>query len=174
MVLLASLKFLSQGLVPYQLPASLHNLKILEAPLVNLDRLPEVQVLLCLIRSSPNLQKLTVVFEDDDDDDDNDRPDSKQIDSLRKLLEPEDAHCVCYLQRLEELNIKNSCGTRVETDLVRFVLATAPELKRVVIEPREDLKPNTMVEFAVEVMHCKKISKGVACKYVLSDRVLSL
>ncbi|CAN0841507.1 F-box/FBD/LRR-repeat protein At1g13570 [Linum grandiflorum] len=148
------LLFLSQHDVPYQLPATLDNLKILEAPRISLGRSPEAQVLLCLIRSSPNLQKLTIVH-DDDDDDDRHHPDSKQIDSLQKPLEPQDG---CF-QRLEEFNIKNSRGTQVEMDLVRFVLATAPKLKRVFIKPKEKLESDTMLEFVVEVLHYEKISK---------------
>ncbi|CAN1332827.1 F-box/FBD/LRR-repeat protein At1g13570 [Linum perenne] len=112
--------FLSDGHVPYQLPQSLHNLKVLEAPRILLGRLTEAQVLLCLIRSSPNLQKLTIVH-----DDDLYRPVLMSIDSLQMLLEHSHHFGVSCLQRLEEFDIKNTRGTRVEQDLLKFVLATA-------------------------------------------------
>ncbi|CAN1186285.1 F-box/FBD/LRR-repeat protein At1g13570 [Linum perenne] len=108
------------GHVPYQLPQSLHNLKVLEAPRILLGRLTEAQVLLCLIRSSPNLQKLTIVH-----DDDLYRPVLMSIDSLQMLLEHSHHFGVSCLQRLEEFDIKNTRGTRVEQDLLKFVLATA-------------------------------------------------
>ncbi|CAN1186283.1 F-box/FBD/LRR-repeat protein At1g13570, partial [Linum perenne] len=116
------LLFLSDGHVPYQLPQSLHNLKVLEAPRILLGRLTEAQVLLCLIRSSPNLQKLTIVVGHDDD---LYRPVLMSIDSLQMLLEHSHHFGVSCLQRLEEFDIKNTRGTRVEQDLLKFVLATA-------------------------------------------------
>ncbi|CAN1158480.1 F-box/FBD/LRR-repeat protein At1g13570 [Linum perenne] len=56
------LLFLSNGHVPYKLPAaSLTNLEVLEIPRLLLDSLPEARVLVCLIMSSPNLRRLTIV-----------------------------------------------------------------------------------------------------------------
>ncbi|CAN0841509.1 F-box/FBD/LRR-repeat protein At1g13570 [Linum grandiflorum] len=163
------LLFLSEGDVPYQLPATLHNLKVLDAPRISLGRSPEVQVLLCLIRSSPNLQKLTI-----EHDHDTYHPNSKHIDSLQKLLEPQDGLGVCCLQRLQEFRLENSRGTRVEMDLVRFVLATAPKLKRVFIKRMADVDSDTMVEFVVEVLRYEKISKDVKFIYVPTKRAVSL
>ncbi|CAI0458647.1 unnamed protein product [Linum tenue] len=55
----------------------------------------------------------------------------KVIANLVELLEAEDHPGVCRLQHLKELNIRDSRGTQVELDLVRFVLATAPLLHSV-------------------------------------------
>ncbi|CAI0458644.1 unnamed protein product [Linum tenue] len=101
--------------LPCQLPTSLRNLKFLEIPRLLLDRLPQAQVLVCLIMSSPNLETLTI----------------RVIANLVELLEAEDHPGVCRLQHLKELNIRDSRGTQVELDLVRFVLATAPLLHSV-------------------------------------------
>ncbi|CAN0854510.1 F-box/FBD/LRR-repeat protein At1g13570 [Linum grandiflorum] len=49
------------GHVPYKLPVSLLELKVLEIPRILLGKLPEMRVLVCLIMSSPNLRKLTIV-----------------------------------------------------------------------------------------------------------------
>ncbi|CAN1186278.1 F-box/FBD/LRR-repeat protein At1g13570, partial [Linum perenne] len=147
------LLFLSDGHVPYQLPQSLHNLKVLEAPRILLGRLTEAQVLLCLIRSSPNLQKLTIV----------------SIDSLQMLLEHSHHFGVSCLQRLEEFDIKNTRGTRVEQDLLKFVLATALINVRVSIKPKKDLSSDTMLKFIVEVTQYKRISKEAEVYYVLTN-----
>ncbi|CAN0841495.1 hypothetical protein LINGRAHAP2_LOCUS3311 [Linum grandiflorum] len=115
--------------VPYQLPALVHNLTILKIPHILLGRLKESSVLACLIKSSPNLRKLTIGLNHEDqfrrefaDEYDPDRiSDDLLGDGLHKLLEPEDYRRVCCLQHLEELNISNMCGNRVELELVRFL-----------------------------------------------------
>ncbi|CAN1186274.1 F-box/FBD/LRR-repeat protein At1g13570 [Linum perenne] len=107
---------LSEGYVPYHLPASLHNLKVLEIPRILLGRLNEARVLACLIMSSPNLLKLTI---------------------------------------------------RVELDLVRFVLATAPVLKRVFINPKKGLSSEIVTKFLVEVTQYERISRYARVNYAL-------
>ncbi|CAN1332851.1 F-box/FBD/LRR-repeat protein At1g13570 [Linum perenne] len=121
---------LSEGYVPYHLPASLHNLKVLEIPRILLGRLNEARVLACLIMSSPNLLKLTI-------------------------------------RRLEEFTIGNSRGTQVELDLVRFVLATAPVLKRVFINPKKGLSSEIVTKFLVEVTQYERISRYARVNYAL-------
>ncbi|CAN1158489.1 F-box/FBD/LRR-repeat protein At1g13570 [Linum perenne] len=159
------LLFLSDGHVPHKLPAeSLTNLEVLEIPCVLLGRLPEAQVLVCLIMSSPNLRRLTIVHDEHDVDDE------EATDSLQVLLEPkDDHHCggVCCLQRLEEFSIHDIRGNQVELDLVRFVLATAPLLKRVFIKPKKGLSSGNVSKFLVEVTQYKRISKEAKVKYML-------
>ncbi|CAN1833832.1 hypothetical protein LINPERHAP1_LOCUS33922, partial [Linum perenne] len=77
--------------------------------------------------SSPNLLKLTIRH---DNEYDGRYRISESPGGLQRLLEQEEHIRVCCLQRLEEFTIGNSRGTQVELDLVRFVLATAPVLKR--------------------------------------------
>ncbi|CAN1332844.1 F-box/FBD/LRR-repeat protein At1g13570 [Linum perenne] len=156
---------LSEGYVPYHLPASLHNLKVLEIPRILLGRLNEARVLACLIMSSPNLLKLTIRH---DEDDYYRRSDDSY--GLQELLEEsEDQVGVCCLERLEEFNIKNSSGAQLELDLVRFVLAAAPELKRLSIKPKRDLSSGTMLRFLADVTLCKRISMEAEVEYALTN-----
>ncbi|CAN0841510.1 Molybdenum cofactor sulfurase [Linum grandiflorum] len=150
--------------VPYQLPATLNNLKVLRFPCILLGRMKEARVLACLIRSSPNLKKLTIVH----DEDDRYRKSDDTV-SLQKLLEPEDKRGVCCLQRLEEFEIQNSRGNRVELELVRFALANATLLKRITIKPNIDLSSDTMLKFVVEVKQYRRVSKEEGFEYVLMN-----
>ncbi|CAN1264256.1 F-box/FBD/LRR-repeat protein At1g13570 [Linum perenne] len=159
------LLFLSNGHVPYKLPAaSLTNLEVLEIPRLLLDSLPEARVLVCLIMSSPNLRRLTI-----HDDDDEDHPKFEPIDSLQMLLELKDDHHpggVCCLQRLEEFSIHICHGDQVELDLARFVLATAPLLKTVFVKPTEGLPSEDAITYLVEMTQYKRISKEAEVKYM--------
>ncbi|CAN0854524.1 F-box/FBD/LRR-repeat protein At1g13570 [Linum grandiflorum] len=155
------LRLFCDGHVPSKLPASLPNLKVLEIPCVLLGNLQEMRVLVCLIMSSPNLQRLTIVHDDEDER----HPDCEVIDSLQMLLEPEDHNGVSCLQRLEKLSIHNGSGTRVELELAKFVLATAPVLKTVFIEPKKGLSSEIVTEFLVELTQFKRISKEAEVKY---------
>ncbi|CAN1332587.1 F-box/FBD/LRR-repeat protein At1g13570 [Linum perenne] len=143
------LQFLSNGHVPYKLP-SLTNLEVLEMPRLLLGRLSEARVLVCLIMSSNNLRRLVIV-----------------VSSM--LLEPKgDRHCggVCCLQRLEEFSIDNSRCNQVVLDLVRFVLATAPLLKRVFIKPKKGLSSRNAKKFLVKVTRYNRISKEGEVRYM--------
>ncbi|CAN1264254.1 F-box/FBD/LRR-repeat protein At1g13570 [Linum perenne] len=154
------------GHVPYKLPAaSLTNLEVLEIPRLLLDSLPEARVLVCLIMSSPNLRRLTIVHDDDDED----HPKFEPIDSLQMLLELKDDHHpggVCCLQRLEEFSIHICHGDQVELDLARFVLATAPLLKTVFVKPTEGLPSEDAITYLVEMTQYKRISKEAEVKYM--------
>ncbi|CAN1332852.1 F-box/FBD/LRR-repeat protein At1g13570 [Linum perenne] len=151
------------GYVPYHLPASLHNLKVLEIPRILLGRLNEARVLACLIMSSPNLLKLTIR----DNEYDGRYRISESPGGLQRLLEQEEHIRVCCLQRLEEFTIGNSRGTQVELDLVRFVLATAPVLKRVFINPKKGLSSEIVTKFLVEVTQYERISRYARVNYAL-------
>ncbi|CAN1332590.1 F-box/FBD/LRR-repeat protein At1g13570 [Linum perenne] len=156
------LVFLSNGHVPYKLP-SLTNLEVLEMPRLLLGRLSEARVLVCLIMSSNNLRRLVIVHDEHYEDH------SEVIDSLQMLLEPKgDRHCggVCCLQRLEEFSIDNSRCNQVVLDLVRFVLATAPLLKRVFIKPKKGLSSRNAKKFLVKVTRYNRISKEGEVRYM--------
>ncbi|CAN1332840.1 F-box/FBD/LRR-repeat protein At1g13570 [Linum perenne] len=87
---------------------------------------------------------------------------------LTELLEEsEDQVGVCCLERLEEFTIGNSRGTQVELDLVRFVLATAPVLKRVFINPKKGLSSEIVTKFLVEVTQYERISRYAKVNYAL-------
>ncbi|CAN0908105.1 F-box/FBD/LRR-repeat protein At1g13570, partial [Linum grandiflorum] len=149
--------------VPHQLPAPLPNLKVLQIPRLLLGRLKEARVFVCLLKSSPNLHKLTIGL---DDDDKYRSSDADTVGRLQELLEPEG---VCCLEQLEEFNIYNGHGSRVELDLVRFVLATAPKLKTVFIRPKKNLFSAIVTKLLVEVTQYKRISQVTEVKFLLPN-----
>ncbi|CAI0458470.1 unnamed protein product [Linum tenue] len=158
------LLLLAAGRIPYRLPTDLHHLEVLEIPRLLLDRLPQARVLVCLIMSSPNLQTLTIRI-----DDDGDHPLSEAVAGLQQLLEGEDQPEVRCLQHLEEFNIQDGRGTQVELDLVRFVLATAPKLRRISIKPHDELSSGKVLKFLKNAALCKRISRDAELRYVCDD-----
>ncbi|CAN0841548.1 F-box/FBD/LRR-repeat protein At1g13570 [Linum grandiflorum] len=148
--------------VPYQLPEPLHNLEVVEFCLPELGRLKEESILGCLIRSSPNLRKLTIWHVCK-------APNPFSVDvggGLQKFFESENNLEGCCLQRLEEFNIQNSRGFKVELELMRFVLANAPLLKRVFIKPVKALNPDRVIRCLTEAIQFKRISKEAVVKYL--------
>ncbi|GMP58367.1 hypothetical protein CsSME_00022060 [Camellia sinensis var. sinensis] len=53
--------YMSAGGVPKRLPTTLNNLKTLKLLSICFAEVNEISVILCLIRSSPNLEKITIV-----------------------------------------------------------------------------------------------------------------
>ncbi|CAI0458668.1 unnamed protein product [Linum tenue] len=119
-----------------------------------------------LFASLPALQHLNLGIELLLLDDSDEHPPSKVIGSLQKLLEAEDQLGFCCLQHLEEVNIHDSRGMQVELDLVRFVLATAPVLRRINIQRKEKLSSKKALKFLNEMIVYKRISKEAEIKYV--------
>ncbi|CAI0458672.1 unnamed protein product [Linum tenue] len=158
------LLLLAAGCVPYRLPTDLHHLEVLAVPRLRLDRLPQARILVCLIMSSPNLQTLTIQI-----DDDRHHPPSEVVASLQQLLEADDQPGVCCLQHLEEFNIQDGRGMQVELDLVRFVLATAPKLRRISIKPHDKLSSGKVLKFLKNAALCKRISRDAELRYVCED-----
>ncbi|CAN1189126.1 hypothetical protein LINPERHAP2_LOCUS39715 [Linum perenne] len=68
--------------------------------------------------------------------------------------------------RLEEFSIDNSRCNQVVLDLVRFVLATAPLLKRVFIKPKKSLSSRNAKKFLVKVTRYNRISKEAEVRYM--------
>ncbi|CAL1408432.1 unnamed protein product [Linum trigynum] len=150
--------------VPTRLPSPLHGLEVLEIIDVALDSLELKHVFLCLITSSPNLRRLRVEI------------DFGQLlylagttefSSIRKLLEAEDCPGFSsrFFQHLKVFRMEASCGTQVELDLVRFILATAPLLQRIHITPACHLSFETRLKFTVEAMRYKRVSKEAQLIY---------
>ncbi|CAI0458415.1 unnamed protein product [Linum tenue] len=148
---ISSLKqFSDVGNAAYKLTTTVYQLNVVEITRLLLDNLPQARLLIWLIMSSPSLQKLTV----------------RVINSLQELLEAEDRPGVCCLQHLEELHIQVGQGTRVELDLVRFVMATAPQLRVISIKCAVNLSADKILKFSSELLSYKRISKDAVVKYV--------
>ncbi|CAL1392467.1 unnamed protein product [Linum trigynum] len=158
---ISSLKFSELGNAPCKISTTLCQLNVVEITRLLLDNLPQARFLICLIMSSPSLQKLTIRL-----DTSTTQPPSEVIDSLQELLDAEDRPGVCCLQHLEELHINYGQGTRVELDLVRFVMATAPQLRVISIKCAVNLSADKILEFSSELLSYKRISKDAMVKYI--------
>ncbi|CAI0552774.1 unnamed protein product [Linum tenue] len=94
-------------------------------------------------------------------------PPSKVTDSLDKLLKAKDQHgSGCCFQCLEELKIWGSRGMQVELDLIRFVLATAPLLCKIHIEPRSELNCDVVLKFLMQLSRYERVSERAEIIYL--------
>ncbi|CAL1392470.1 unnamed protein product [Linum trigynum] len=162
------LELLAAGSVPDRLPVALHCLEVLDIRKCDdEDSSLELEAVLCLIRSSPNLNKLTIKMEFDGD---------LRFTGDLKLSErepeahPEDEDSFC--QRLEEVDIRLSGFSQVELDLLRFVLANAPLLRRIVIQPKSRLRWEKCLKFLGEIKEYNCASKNVEIIYVNKSEVM--
>ncbi|CAI0458594.1 unnamed protein product [Linum tenue] len=149
--------------IPYRLPTVLHCLKVIDIRKCGHKNgsLLKQEVLLCLIKSSPNLFKLTIQMEAGGDL--YFRRDLKLPDCEPDTdLEAKDGCC----QRLQEVDIKLSGGSQVELDLLRFVLANGPLLRRIVIEPGKKLSWEGCLKFLEEIRHYDCASERAEIIYV--------
>ncbi|CAL1392414.1 unnamed protein product [Linum trigynum] len=143
--------------VPTRLPTPHHQLQDLYLKSHAFEGPGMERVLVCLIMSSPNLRRLRIEVSPIDDQPSNDEVSS----SLWRLLEaaggsPGSSAC---LQHLRKFRIKHSLCTQVELDLVRFVLATAPLLRLVHVNPGFALTAKKIMKFMNEVMQFTRVSK---------------
>ncbi|CAL1392474.1 unnamed protein product [Linum trigynum] len=112
--------------------------------------------------SSPNLYKLTIQMQPRGDLHFT-RRDLKLSDYEPDTdLEAKDGCC----QRLEEVDIMLGGGSQVELDLLRFVLANGPLLRRIVIEPVEEMTWEGCLEFLEEIRQYECASKKAEIIYV--------
>ncbi|CAI0458425.1 unnamed protein product [Linum tenue] len=121
---------------------------------------------LALFASLPELRQLTFAIHSLKLGTNNAQPSSEVMGSLQELLEAEERHGICCLQHLEEFDILDSQGRQVELDLVRLVLATAPQLRTISIKRAVNLSSDKVLGFLNELVSYKRISKDAEVKYV--------
>ncbi|CAI0458407.1 unnamed protein product, partial [Linum tenue] len=162
------LELLAAGSVPDRLPVALHCLEVLDIRRCDdEDSSLELELVLCLIRSSPNLNKLTIKM--DVDEDLRFKGDLK-LSEREPEAHPEDEDSFC--QRLDEVEIRLSGFSQVELDLLRFVLANAPLLRRIVIQPKSRLRWEKCLKFLGEIKEYDCASKNVEIIYVNKSGVM--
>ncbi|CAI0458649.1 unnamed protein product [Linum tenue] len=161
-------EFLASGNIPVMLPTLLCQLEDLHLNQIVLYCSSQARMLLCLIRSSPNLQKLEIWL----DDAPSSLPPTELIDSLQLLLEAE-AECLspasCF-QCLEEFTIHAFTGTQVELDLVRLALTSAPQLRTLSIYPEVNSDLREDVKVLMEVTRYKRASTKAEVRYVWKEQ----
>ncbi|KAL2551843.1 F-box/FBD/LRR-repeat protein [Forsythia ovata] len=113
------LKLLAADKVQTTIPATLNNLKILELTSISLHLLEELSSVLCLIRSSPNLEKLKITMYSDETDDTSDVMDFLKVQDYSDVT----------LNRLQEVTLKSFTGTLPEMALIKLLLEKSSKLK---------------------------------------------
>ncbi|CAI0458659.1 unnamed protein product [Linum tenue] len=123
-----------------------------------------------VLGSLPAIQELVVGLELLLSGVDDTLPEKEVIDSLQLLLLGAEDHSTASCFRcLQELSLKEVLGTRVELDLLRFVLATAPLLRRIFIRPAGKLDTSKSHKFLKEMTQYKRASKEAEIIYFWND-----
>ncbi|KAL2531544.1 F-box/fbd/LRR-repeat protein [Abeliophyllum distichum] len=119
-------KLLVPDEIQTMLPFTLNNLKILELSAISLYSLEELSSVLCLIKSSPNLEKLKIeMFAEEVD----------HATYLLDFLKVQDYSNV-LLSRLQEVTLIGIAGTVPEMTLIKLLLEKSSTLKRMVISSK--------------------------------------
>ncbi|GAU17674.1 hypothetical protein TSUD_07360 [Trifolium subterraneum] len=131
------MKYLAAGDVPVELPTPCIN--ITSACFgINFNDLKQISVFLCLLKSSPNLQKAVKIF--------------VQLEEQTSLLTPAS---YCWEDIYSEpntplvvrhLRIEGISGTKSELDFIRFLLLYSPMLEKMILKPVVNVKPELMIE----------------------------
>ncbi|XP_035542587.1 F-box/FBD/LRR-repeat protein At1g13570-like isoform X2 [Juglans regia] len=123
-------QFLAAGNVPDRLPANLKYLKTLELPALRFEFLREFSCALCLIRSSPNLQKLRLgVGYTKSDTADN-------VKTVDKFVESQDFSDIS-LNKLREVEMQINDFSKPEMEFVKLLLVKSPLLETMHIRQRD-------------------------------------
>ncbi|XP_058193529.1 F-box/FBD/LRR-repeat protein At1g13570-like isoform X2 [Rhododendron vialii] len=110
--------------VPTRLPTTLNNLKKIVLYDICFDERDEVSVLICLIRSSPNLEKITIhAFHD-------------MTSAISVALDFSEVHCCSdvSLNQLRKADMKIFSGTKPELEFIKLLLAKSLMLETMLIE----------------------------------------
>ncbi|CAL5398229.1 unnamed protein product [Camellia sinensis] len=110
-----------RGGVPKRLPTTLNNLKTLKL-FICFEEVNEISVILCLIRSSPNLEKITIMVRRSETAD--------VIDHVLQLLEMQDWSDVS-LNQLQVVELSNLSGTQSELKFIELLLAISAVLETI-------------------------------------------
>ncbi|XP_052209116.1 F-box/FBD/LRR-repeat protein At1g13570-like [Diospyros lotus] len=116
------LKLFPQSDIPRKLPVDLSNLKILNLD-ATLGSVCAVSSILCLIRSSPNLEKIKI----------RDLTDHILIMPTLEHFE-EQGLLDIYLNRLRKVDLHMACNQGFQLEFVKFLLDTSPILEKMVIQ----------------------------------------
>ncbi|KAL2525336.1 F-box/fbd/LRR-repeat protein [Abeliophyllum distichum] len=118
-----ALESLAKDTLPKKLPVTLKTLKILHLSDMYFEKIEEISCALCLIRSSPNLQKLKVTAFTFD-----------VVESVGEYLR-EQKSSDCLLAQLKTVDMLLFSGVEPEMEFVKYLLASATGLEEMAILP---------------------------------------
>ncbi|CAM8879728.1 unnamed protein product [Rhodiola kirilowii] len=134
------------GNCPRCLPAMFQNLKTLSLRSVNACVEDDICFVLCLIRSSPGLQNLTIYLESNKS---SFLPEpEKSREAAQKLLETEEKE-QCKLSNLVTAVLHGAEGSSYEIMLVKILLSRCPNLKSLKVTP--DVKKRSEEDFRMHL-----------------------
>ncbi|GMP58376.1 hypothetical protein CsSME_00022065 [Camellia sinensis var. sinensis] len=142
-------RYMAAGGISKRLPITLSHLTILVLYGICLGEPDEVSIVLCLIRSSPNLAKFKIEVYNDDP---------------VELLEAQDWSDVSSNQ-LREVEMKNMSGTRCELEFIKLLLAKSPMLETVLIEPNLDKDVDKGLRILKELTRFRRLSPQAEITY---------
>ncbi|CAJ2675109.1 F-box/FBD/LRR-repeat protein At1g13570-like isoform X2 [Trifolium pratense] len=129
-------QYLAAGVVPVMLPTPCINLRFLFM-CIRFNDMNEVLAALCLLRSSPNLQKLEIIAEH-----------GKQT-----ILPTPDSYCweeifsgPAVPISVRHVNIEGISGIKFELDFIRFLLMYSSVLEKMIVKPGLNVRPELMTE----------------------------
>ncbi|CAL5338514.1 unnamed protein product [Camellia sinensis] len=117
---------MSAARVPKRLQPTMNNLKTLQFLEICFGQLNDILLILCLIRSSPNLEKITIQAYVDEE--------TIAVDPVLELLEMQEWLDVS-LNQLQTVDFWNLSGTSSELEFIKLLLVISPVLEVIFIEP---------------------------------------
>ncbi|GMP58371.1 hypothetical protein CsSME_00022062 [Camellia sinensis var. sinensis] len=117
---------MSAARVPKRLQPTMNNLKTLQFLEICFGQLNDILLILCLIRSSPNLEKITIQAYVDEE--------TNAVDPVLELLEMQEWLDVS-LNQLQTVDFWNLSGTSSELEFIKLLLVISPVLEVIFIEP---------------------------------------
>ncbi|AES96739.1 putative F-box domain, FBD domain, leucine-rich repeat domain, L domain-containing protein [Medicago truncatula] len=130
------LKYLAAGIVPVELPTPIIDLSSLLLE-INFNDLREISVVPCLLKSSPNLQRLRMIARLEEQTD--------LVTPVSNCMEDIFSGPTMSLS-VKYVVIKDISGTKSELDFIRFLLQYSPVLQKMTVKPAENVKPELMTE----------------------------
>ncbi|KAI8021859.1 F-box/FBD/LRR-repeat protein [Camellia lanceoleosa] len=156
-----TIQYMSAGGVPKRLPTTLNNLKTLKLLSICFEEVNEISVILCLIRSSPNLEKITIVVRRWETAD--------VIDHVLQLLEMQDWSDVS-LNQLQVVELGNLSGTQSELKFIELLLAISPVLETMFIQTDSERVADKGLRILTEVTRFPRWSSHAEIKFEYRDK----
>ncbi|GMP58369.1 hypothetical protein CsSME_00022062 [Camellia sinensis var. sinensis] len=156
-----TIRYMSAGGVPKRLPTTLNNLKTLKLLSICFEEVNEISVILCLIRSSPNLEEITIVVRRCETAD--------VIDHVPQLLEMQDWSDVS-LNQLQVVELGNLSGTQSELKFIGLLLAISPVLETMFIQTDSEKVADKGLRILTEVTRFPRWSPHAEIKFEYKDK----
>ncbi|XP_045823518.1 F-box/FBD/LRR-repeat protein At1g13570-like isoform X3 [Trifolium pratense] len=148
-------KYLFADVVPVKLPTPCINLTTLQIS-INFNNLKEISAVLCLLNSSPNLQRFGIYA---------------RLEEHADHLSPvsycwEDIFSEPVMPfKLQRVKIEDISGTKCELDFIRFILLYSPVLEKMTVKPVLNVTSKLMTE----LIRFRRVSGQVEVIYHVKD-----